>query len=71
MKIKIKEFAVEQEIKQKDVVLEVRNPQGKHLGDLHINKAKLVWCKGKTQPQNGVTIEWTKLIKIAEGQGNK
>ncbi len=32
------------------------------LGSLYINRAKLVWCNGKTALQNSKTIKWEDFI---------
>jgi hypothetical protein len=33
-----------------------------HLGDLHISKAKIIWCKGRKPPRNGIVKKWEQLI---------
>ena len=37
--------------------------QGNFLGSLYINKAKMVWCKGRTRPENGKSIRWEDFIE--------
>ncbi|MDF1687786.1 MAG: hypothetical protein P1U50_13425 [Parvibaculaceae bacterium] len=68
MKVSIKSFDVEMEVKNKGIELAVRSPDGKQLGDLVITKSKLVWCKGKTKTDNGIPISWDKFIKYMEDQ---
>ena len=36
---------------------------GELQGSFYINKAKLIWCKGKTQPENGKSTSWEDFIK--------
>lgn len=66
MQVKIKQFDVQMEIKNNGVELEVASPDGSHLGDLVITKSKLIWCKGRTRPENGESISWKKFIKLME-----
>lgn len=63
MKVSVKELQATIELKTKGMELEVRKPDGTHLGDLVITKTKLVWCKGKTRPENGVVVKWDKFIE--------
>ena len=66
MKVNIKSFNVDMEIKQKGVELEIRKPDGKFLGDLLITKTRVVWCPGKTDPAHGKSISWDKFIKLMD-----
>lgn len=68
MKVKIKQFDVEMEIKTKPIELDIRKPNGSRLGDLVINKSSLIWCKGKTTPGNGVKVSWGKFIQWMENR---
>lgn len=62
MKIGIKEFAVDMEVKTKGIELEVRNTSGKFLGDCYVTKTGLEWCRGKTKQGRGKKIKWEKFI---------
>jgi hypothetical protein len=62
MKVSIKEFDVAMELKNNGVELEVRDPQGNHVGDLVITKTVVEWCAGRTRRGNGVTKSWDDLI---------
>jgi hypothetical protein len=53
MKIKIKSFNVDMDVKQKAIEFEVRTPSGDHLGDCYINMTGLVWCRGRTTKKHG------------------
>jgi hypothetical protein len=67
MKVLIKKFDVEMEVKNKGIEFEVRSPDGQnHLGDLVLRKSGLVWCKGRTDPENGINVPWNKFIDFAE-----
>lgn len=64
MKVTIKEFAVDMEVKTKGIEFEVRSPDGsKHLGDLILTKTGLEWCKGRVTAGNGVKVSWDEFIK--------
>jgi hypothetical protein len=66
MKVSVKDFAVTMELKNKGIELDVYDNEGKHLGDLVITKTRLIWCKGKTQPDNGIPITWNDFIDYME-----
>ena len=65
MNVKIKQFDVEMEIKNKGIEIDVSDAE-KHLGDLYITKTALIWCKGRTDKKNGKKIEWPKFIEMME-----
>lgn len=62
MKVSVKDLAVSMDLGNKGIQLDVYDTQGKHLGDLRIGKAKIEWCRGKTQSGNGHTVNWHELI---------
>jgi len=68
MKVSIKDFSVSMEIKNKGIELDVYDNQGTHLGDLVVRKTGLIWCKGKTTPQNGKKVSWKKFIEYMESE---
>jgi hypothetical protein len=53
-------------IKNKGIELDVYGNDGKHRGDLVVNKSGLTWCKGKTAPANGKKIKWDAFIMYME-----
>jgi hypothetical protein len=71
MKVSIKDLAVSMEIKNKGIELDVYDTSGKHLGDLVVTKSKLIWCPGRTKPENGQAIPWPKFISFMESLGQK
>ena len=65
MKVHIKSFDVEMQIKSKGIELEVRTPDGSdQLGDCYATMTGLIWCKGKTHKRNGVKLSWQELSVI-------
>ena len=66
MKVGIKQFHVEMELKNKGMELEVRNNNNDHLGDLIVGKANVEWCDGRTRAGNGVRKSWEELIAFFE-----
>ena len=63
MKVTIKDFSIDMEVKTRGIEFEVRTPDGEdHLGDLVVNKTGLTWCQGKTQPENGIKMSWQAFI---------
>ena len=56
--LRIKQFDVAMEIKNKGIEINVCDTDGTHRGDLFITKTKLIWCAGKTRRRNGKEITW-------------
>jgi hypothetical protein len=67
VKVSIKEFNVEMELKNNGIELDVADPQGAHIGDLIVTKTQLIWCKGKTSRAKGKPITWDTFITYMEG----
>ena len=67
VKVNIKKFDVEMEVRNSGIELEVRSPDGlRQLGDVVITKTSIIWCKGKTSRQRGVRITWAEFIAYME-----
>ena len=66
MNVKIKQFDVAMEIKNKGIEIDISDPGDKHLGDLVITKTKLIWCKGRTMAHNGKKISWENFIEYMD-----
>jgi len=66
MKVSIKDFNINMQIKNRGIELEVRTTSGDHLGDLVVSKTKLIWCPGKTTRKNGYAISWDDFIAHME-----
>ena len=68
MRVEIKNFKVQMEIKNTGIELDVRDNSGNHLGDLYVSKANLVWCKGKTTRKNGKLLSWEEFMTYMDSQ---
>ncbi len=65
MKVNIKKFEIDMEVKTNGMELEVRTPDGiSQLGDLKVTKSGLEWCKGRRE--KGKKISWEKFINYME-----
>lgn len=61
MKVKVKKFGLDLEVKTKGMMLDVYSPDGKtHLGDIQITKTGLTWCNGKAH--TGPKASWQEFI---------
>ncbi len=68
MKVKIKSFDVDMEVKIKGIEFDVSKPNGgKRLGDCIVTQSGLIWCKGKANRKNGKKVSWEDFIKWMEG----
>ena len=68
MKVEIKDFAVNMEIKNKGVEFQVHTNKGDHKGDCYVTKTGLIWCRGRTPRKNGKQISWDEFADWMEGQ---
>ncbi len=69
MKLEIKKFEIEMEIKNKGIeIAVVDNADEKHRGDLIIGKKYLIWCRGRTTRKYGKKITWDNFIQFMETQ---
>ncbi len=68
MKVNIKKFDVQMDVKQNGLEFEVRDNQDNHLGDLVLTKTRLIWCHGRTHRKSGKTISWEKFIRMMEAR---
>jgi hypothetical protein len=72
VKVKVKNFAVEMEIKTTGMELEVRRPNdSEQVGDCYVTKTGLTWCKGKTTKPKGVKISWDELGQLLASNKTK
>jgi len=58
-KVKIKEFGIDLEVKNKGLSLDVYEGNT-HLGDIRITKTGLTWCNGKKP--TGPKVTWPEFI---------
>ena len=68
MKVAIKDFAVNMEVKYRGIEFEVKDNAGKHLGDLVVTQTGLTWCNGRTTQKKGHKLSWTDFIKMVNGK---
>ena len=67
MKVSIKSFNVDMEVKNKGIEFGIRSPDDKtQLGDVYITKSGLTWCKGRITQQKGIQVSWEDFIKWME-----
>jgi len=71
MKVYVKSFDVEREIKTKGIELEVRDPDDTFLGDLIVTKTQIIWCKGKTSREHGKKLTWQRFASMMETDGSE
>ena len=67
VKVSIKSFDVQMEIKNKGIELDVYSTDGTFMGDLIVTKSGLTWCQGKRKRENGTKVSWDEFIKWMEG----
>ena len=63
VKVSIKDFAVNMEVKNTGIEFEVRDNDGTFRGDCFVTKTGLIWCEGRTQRENGVPVSWGEFIE--------
>jgi hypothetical protein len=69
MKVNVKSFDVEMEIKNKGIELEVRDTDDSFLGDLIVTKTQIIWCKGKTSREHGKKLNWQNFAGLMDKNG--
>jgi hypothetical protein len=68
MKVSIKSFDVQMEVKNSGVEFEICDNGDVFLGDCFVTKTGLTWCKGKTRRENGVRVTWKEFIDFANSK---
>jgi hypothetical protein len=66
MKVSIKSFNVQMDIKNNGIEFEVYGHDGEFWGDCILTKSGLTWCQGKTSRQNGEKVSWTQFVRWME-----
>jgi len=65
MKVKIKKFDLDLDVKKKGIEFDIRKPNGgKRLGDMILTSSGLTWCPGKVGKRNGMKVSWEKVIAL-------
>ena len=67
MKVSIKSFDVNMEVKTKGITFKVSDNNGKHQGNLVLTKTRLTWCQGNQSLQNGKRVSWDDFISWMNG----
>ena len=62
MKVAIKDFGLDLDIKNRGIEVSVADNDGGHKGDLYVTKTGLIWCTGRTARENGKKISWDDFI---------
>lgn len=71
MKVKIKRFAVDMDVKNAGIEFQVHDNAGNFLGDCYVTKTGLIWCCGRTRKQNGVPVSWNEFIQWMESNASR
>ncbi len=72
MKVWIKKFQIDMEVKYNGIQFGIRSPDNtKQIGNCYITKTALVWCKGKIEKNNGVNISWEEFMEIMKSKNTK
>ncbi|MCH7539556.1 MAG: hypothetical protein IH999_04035 [Proteobacteria bacterium] len=64
MKVHIKRFGVDMDVKNTGIEFEVADNDGAHRGDCYLTKTGLIWCQGRTRKENGVQVSWDDFIDL-------
>ncbi len=62
MKVAIKSFDVEMDVRTKGIEFQVRENDGSLLGDCYLTKTGLIWCKGQTTRPKGKKVSWEDFV---------
>ena len=69
MKVLIKSFDVDMQVKSNGIELEVRSPDNtQQLGDCYATMTGLIWCVGKTGKNKGVKVSWQDFIDLCQSK---
>ena len=66
MKVAIKSFDVDMNVKTNGIEFQIRKPNGKLLGDCYLTKTGLIWCKGQTTRPRGKKVSWNEFVDWME-----
>lgn len=67
MKVGIKSFDVNMEVKNNGIEFEVYDNDDKFRGDLIVTKKGVIWCEGRKRRKNGVAVSWNEFIDWMNG----
>jgi hypothetical protein len=64
MKVSVKQLDVNTELKNRGMEISVYDAKI-HIGDLFINRANIIWCRGKSTPKSGgISMSWNEFINV-------
>jgi hypothetical protein len=66
MKVSIKTFEVDMDVKNNGVEFDISDNQGEHIGDVILTKTGVIWCRGRTRRGNGKRFSWEQFIERME-----
>ena len=66
MRVSIKDFGVNMDVKTRGIEFSVYDNQDTFLGDCYVTKSGLIWCQGRTKKANGVKVSWEDFINWME-----
>ena len=69
MKVKIKRFGVDMEVKNTGIEFGVADNNGEHQGDCYLTRTGLIWCKGRTTKARGIHVSWDDFIRWMQRRG--
>ena len=65
MKVNIKSFNVNMDLKNKGIEFEVRSPDGNnHRGDCYLTRTGLTWCLRRKAKENGINLTWDDFMVL-------
>ena len=65
MKVKIKSFVVDMDVKKKGIEFEVRSPDGNdHRGDCYLTNTGVTWCLKRKAQERGIKLTWEDFIDL-------
>lgn len=71
MKVTIKKFDVDMQLKYKGMELGIFDKDEKQIGDVVVTQSGLTWCKGRKTPAKGDKLTWKVLIDLIEAHAAK
>ena len=68
MRVAIKDFQVEMEVKNNGIEFQVRDNDETLRGDCYLTRVGLIWCPGQTTRPRGKKVTWDQFIAWMESQ---
>ena len=62
MKVSIKTFDVEMDVKTNGIEFEVPDNDDNFRGDCYLTRTGMIWCEGRVRRENGVRITWDQFM---------